>query len=114
MSEQPESVTITLTVPPGHSDWQSVIHWMNKSGWQTVKEIAAQIEAQLPKPKPEEPKNIGAVVEDRGGMRWVRFTTFDDGCHWAADGHGDWAPYATNATYDQINVVKILSEGVPE
>ena len=102
----PESVTITL--PPGHGDWKSVAEWLRKPDYATHNDLADQIEAQLPKPKPEEPKGLGAVVLDRTGMRWVRFTTFAvaDGCHWAADGS------ATNATYREIDVVEILSEGV--
>ena len=100
----PESVMITL--PPGHGDWKSVAEWLRKPDYATSNAIADQIEAQLPKPKPEEPKGLGAVVLDRTGMRWVRFTTFADGCHWAAAGS------ATNATYREIDVVEVLSEGV--
>ena len=105
----PESVTITLPIAnlAGRNlySWRGLVEVLTRHGWSV---IADQIEAQLPKPKPEEPKGLGAVVLDRTGMRWVRFTTFAvaDGCHWAADGS------ATNATYREIDVVEILSEGV--
>ena len=105
----PESVTITLPAAPCSAisfGWSNVIASLRKTNYVTAHDIADQIEAQLPKPKPEEPKGLGAVVLDRTGMRWVRFTTFADGCHWAADGS------ATNATYREIDVVEVLSEGV--
>ena len=100
----PESVTITLPIADRNLyNWRGLVEVLTRHGWSV---LADQIEAQLPKPKPEEPKGLGAVVLDRTGMRWVRFTTFADGCHWAADGS------ATNATYREIDVVEVLSEGV--
>ena len=105
----PESVTITLPASPCHAapiGWAAVIENLRETRFVVLSDLAGQIEAQLPKPKPEEPKGLGAVVLDRTGMRWVRFTTFADGCHWAAAGS------ATNATYREIDVVEVLSEGV--
>ena len=108
----PESVTITMSddLAGAAPSWPQVVdslrHVAITTGTLSPKVIADQIEAQLPKPKPEEPKGLGAVVKDRTGMRWVRFTTFADGCHWAADGS------ATNATYREIDVVEILFKGV--
>ena len=103
----PESVTITL--PPGHGDWKSVAEWLRKPDYATHNDIADQIEAQLPKPKPSEPKGLGAVVKDRNGLRWVHIDpdTDDD-----VDGawESEFAP--VNLRWSRIDVVEVLSEGV--
>ena len=62
-------------------------------------------------PKPEEPRGLGAVVEDVAGRRWVRLvragddSTQDD---WKRSGH-----HGTRA-YADIDAVKILSDGVSD
>lgn len=66
-----EPKTVTLTLVPGHCDWKSVVEWLRNPGYTTHNFIADQIEAQLPKLKPDEPKNLGAVVEANGRL-WVR------------------------------------------
>ena len=58
-------------------------------------------------PKPDEPTGLGAVVEDEGGDRWVKFADSEaDGRNWAG-GNGDH-----NRNWSEINVVEVLSEGV--
>lgn len=61
-------------------------------------------------PKPEEPKGLGAVVEDADGVRWVRvncqpFTPFRE----VTDNSGGYCQYRL---FDNIAAVKVLSEGV--
>lgn len=61
-------------------------------------------------PKPDEPKGLGAVVEDAEGVRWVRAT--DLLARWRHSTRGDnEIPWRS---YGGINVVKVLSEGVAE
>jgi len=77
----------------------------------TLEFIADQAEAQLPKPKPEEPTGLFAVVEDRDGGRWVNWRDPNSSMehtepwveHFGAD---------RNLNYDDIDVVKVLSPGV--
>jgi hypothetical protein len=67
-------------------------------------------------PKPEEPTGLGAVVEDATGRRWVR------GSDCPSEGTSE-SPFAVwkksdaltstgPASYNEIAVVKVLSEGV--
>lgn len=55
-------------------------------------------------PRPDEPKGLGAVVEDEDGTPWVRCENVDLDPHW----------YARNKKRDwhQIDAVRVLSEGV--
>ena len=64
-------------------------------------------------PKPDEPTGLGAVVEDADGRRWVRWHCDGDPMHvsknrpWSgANGVG------SDRAYDDINAVRVLSEGV--
>ena len=103
----PESVTITLPIADRNLyNWRGLVEVLTRHGWSV---LADQIEAQLPKPKPEEPKGLGAVVKDRDGDRWVRVDpdTSDDA-------NGAWESEYSFArkTYSAIDVVGILSEGV--
>ena len=111
----PESVTITMSydLAGAAPSWPQVVdslrHVAITTGTLSPKVIADQIEAQLPKPKPEEPKGLGAVVKDRNGLRWVR-ADLGEGPTWLEvlpDGsNGIWADYTA------IDVVEVLSEGV--
>jgi len=108
----PESVTITLPASPCHAapiGWAAVIENLRETRFVVLSDLADQIEAQLPKPKPEEPKGLGAVVKDRDGDRWVRVDpdTSDD-----ADGAWESEYSFARKTYSAIDVVGILSEGV--
>lgn len=53
--------------------------------------------------KPTEPTNLGAVVEEADGSRWV----FVDG-----SGENRWANRDSLAQYRNLDVVRVLSEGV--
>ena len=111
----PESVTITMSddLAGAAPSWPQVVdclrHVAITTGTLSPKVIADQIEAQLPKPKPEEPKGLGAVVKDRSGVRWVHIDpdTDDD-----VDGawESEFAP--VNLRWSRIDVVEVLSEGV--
>lgn len=67
----------------------------------------------LPKPKPEEPTGLFAVVEDREGVRWVNFHDRKaDRTHFQP-----WVPHFhprgdRSAEYSAIDAVKVLSPGV--
>ena len=104
----PESVTITLPASPCHAapiGWAAVIENLRETRFVVLSDLAGQIEAQLPKPKPEEPKGLGAVVKDRGGVRFVRVGAF---C-------GFWKSEFSSLhafDYADIDVVEVLSEGV--
>lgn len=69
--------------------------------------IADQIEAQTRPPKPAEPTGLGAVVEDAEGGHWVYLakTRASTRC-WRKYGVDRWAGY------EDINAVRVLSEGV--
>lgn len=54
-------------------------------------------------PKPEEPKGLGAVIEDENGVLWTR--AMKDDLPWI-EAEGEWS------NYTGINVVRVLSEGV--
>jgi hypothetical protein len=87
------------------------VHGQRSISARSVEFIADQIEGQLPKPKPEEPTGLFAVVEDRDGGRWVNWRDPNSSMehtepwveHFGAD---------RNLNYDDIDVVKVLSPGV--
>lgn len=54
--------------------------------------------------KPEEPTGLGAVVEDRKGGEWVRMAR--------KSGNSWQQPIGKFARYDEIDVLRVLSEGV--
>lgn len=62
-------------------------------------------------PKPDEPKGLGAVVKDSEGEKWVRVMVYGRE-PWAHNGNvGDFRAWRS---YDDIDVVEKLSEGVTE
>lgn len=66
-------------------------------------------------PKPDEPTGLGAVVEDADGQRFVRVCTLHPNrkaTEWRAASASDVA--GTNVEWDQIDAVRVLSEGVTE
>ena len=108
----PESVTITLPASPCHAapiGWAAVIENLRETRFVVLSDLADQIEAQLPKPKPEEPKGLGAVVKDRDGNRWVRVDP-NPGDNLLGAWESEFSP--TNKTYSAIDAVEVLSEGV--
>ena len=70
--------------------------------------FARQIEAQTRPPKPAEPTGLGAVVEDREGDLWLRYTDPGINAIWQQIGGG---PYRAYNVWADIDVVKVLSEG---
>lgn len=61
-----------------------------------------------PPPKPEEPLGVGALVEDRAGVQWLRVTSGPTRA---------WAPLGSVRIFDRwrdyadIAVVRVLEEG---
>ena len=112
----PESVTITWNddlAGAVMTGWRGVVFVLRtatrETGLDSPAIIADQIEAQLPKPKPEEPKGLGAVVLDRDGNRWVRVDP-NPGDNLLGAWESEFSP--TNKTYSAIDVVEVLFEGV--
>jgi hypothetical protein len=67
---------------------------------------------ELANPKPDEPTGLGAVVEDAAGDTWVRWT-LGEPPKYAPWRHSDATGQAAHRKYDQIDVVRVLHEGVP-
>lgn len=67
--------------------------------------VADAVDAALPKPRPDEPMGLGAVVRDGEGRVWVRIgnTIYP----WRCEGGSNFAVYA-----DIPNPIEVLSEGV--
>jgi hypothetical protein len=64
-------------------------------------------------PKPPEPTGLGAVVEDARGVRWVRTESAKGITNpWSAALHEKEPDTVRQFAYVDINVVKVLSEGV--
>ena len=78
-------------------------------------EIAAQIEEQV-RPRPAEPQGLGAVVEDRSGVRWIRLHTHGACNDWylvkANDYTREDVSHGGRRKWHQIDAVLVLSEGV--
>jgi hypothetical protein len=81
---------------------ETAINTLRNSPYISDAGLASQIEAQT-RPTIEEPKGLGAVVEDDKGVRWVR----TDGEDWPWD-----SPWKA-AVWGEITPVRVLSEGVP-
>lgn len=72
-----------------------------------VNAMQAALRSLFDPPKPDEPKGLGAVVEDETGIRWVR----------AAQAGDPWRPTSGPANwreYGLIKAVRVLSEGVTD
>lgn len=67
-----------------------------------ARKVADQIEAQTRPSKPAEPTGLGSVVQDREKRLWVRLATNPPWFH----------PEVFDKTWDQLDVVKVLSEGL--
>ena len=81
-------------------------------GWRptTAHGCRAALRSLLTPPKPDEPQGLGAVVEDADGVRWTRTQTPPNPGRWRADTPPQVLPGF--AGYDEINAVRVLSEGV--
>ena len=71
-----------------------------------LRDLPAPITPDL---KPEEPKGLGAVVEDADGNRWVRV---DDPSHSWVKSLRDEGAYTQRERWDTLAAVRVLSEGV--
>lgn len=60
------------------------------------------------RPKPDEPTGLGAVMEDKAGCLWIRSGASHVSPNWRRCGEDEWHDY------DDIDAVRVLSEGVPE
>jgi hypothetical protein len=87
---------ILLDVSAVDTYWRDVVRILNRHHFGAV---AQQIEEQTTKPL-SEPKGVGAVVEVDGGVRFVRIH----------DGY--WIGEDESQTWDNLNPVRVLSEGV--
>lgn len=73
-------------------------------------EVQAALRSLVTPPKPEEPRGIGAVVEDADGAQWVLVDRRNGVAGWR---HVDSTLVRPWAFYESIAVAKVLSEGVP-
>ena len=95
------------------SSWAEVVYHLRNFSSITAVCIADQIEAQT-RPAIEEPKGLGAVVEDREGFRWIRSQDASKDTSsvrpWLRE--DDRVLAQKWSTWDDLNVVRVLSEGV--
>lgn len=63
-------------------------------------------------PKPEEPTGLGAVVEDDAGRIYTRYETDAEPQPWWQSAHGPEHDVVRRFSWEDINVVRVLSEGV--
>lgn len=71
--------------------------------------LAEAVAGLAPKPKPEEPTGLGAVVEDAEGRHWVHVGPGGSFPVWAP---ADEEDNRIASSYDTITAVRILSPGV--
>lgn len=92
--------TRIVLIPDDYSrrDIERVVEKLEGIGFYAM---AAQFREHLPKPALSEPMGLGAVVRDREGVMWQRI---DADPPWFNKDKWD-------QTWDQLNVVEILSEG---
>lgn len=81
----------------------------------TVRVRAALREFARPTPSIDEPRGLGAVVEDADGKRFTRVCTKHvfqpEVSEWRCNGAADLE--RSNVQWSAINAVRILSDGVP-
>lgn len=105
-------IKITLG-PHDYGYWLNVVHELRR-GHGLFNQLADEIEARLPVPKPAEPQGLGAVVEvepmfpteDRDrDFAVTRLVRMDDGLWWAHGGNGGWY-------WQDVKAVRVLSKGI--
>lgn len=75
-------------------------------------DMQAALRSLLEPPKPDEPMGLGAVVEDREGVRWLR--TNPSGSHqWTRKDAGAKGLF-DHRPYDRLDVIRVLHEGWSE
>ena len=81
--------------------------WGHRWGDEQVDKMQAALrEFADPTPRIEEPTGLGAVVEDADGKTWCLCRNDNRGGWVRTDGKTFWK------SFDQINAVRVLSEGV--
>lgn len=76
-------------------------------------ELIDQIEQQTRPPKPAEPTGLGAVVEDAEGQKWLRVDWVNPWSLAKPQERRDGRMlHGSHVTWDRIDAVKVLSEGV--
>ncbi len=68
-------------------------------------QMQAALRSLIAPPKPDEPTGLGAVVEDASGRPWVFAGDVDSSGTW-------WYNAAEPERWNEINAVRVLSEGV--
>lgn len=109
------AVPVVVIDPEDRDDVQRVCDALYANGsrrfgveldWLDVQDaLRSLIEPPAP-PRPPEPTGLGAVVEDEDGKLWIRTADTDCACPWAR------ASAYEEVDYDQIEAIKVLSEGV--
>lgn len=74
--------------------------------WEVVAEQFRPFKDPTYRAKPDEPKGLGAVVEDQAGCLWVRFTSKSG--PWWRNHVGE------NRRWETVAAAKVLNEGVPD
>lgn len=86
-----------------------------KSSESTIDIVVRQMQSALRSlatdPKPEEPRGLGAVVEDADGVLWVRCSP-DRFRACSGEARGLYQRYAGADERDRIAAVRVLSQGV--
>jgi len=104
----------TVTLDLANTPWctaAEIVENLRAGGKLAAGWIADQIEAQTKPPKPAEPTGLGAVVEDSQGREWLRRVRDKGRAPWAHYDESERGVYTRD--YDDINAVRVLSEGVP-
>jgi len=109
-------VTVTLNMADNPLGWSGVTRSEMLRALRAEKSLtgawlADQIEAQTKPPKPAEPTGLGAVVEDADGMRWVQARAEE--YPWRPSVAVEIGAGPLYKPWDQIDAVRVLSEGVP-
>ena len=90
------------------NDPAAIVERLRETNSVAAHAIADQIEAQTRPPKPDEPTGLGAVVEDAQGVRWIRKGNTSHGEDWTRQVGEAWS----GGSWDRIDAVRVLSEGV--
>ena len=87
---------------------------MKSNGWTGIDDDAPSdmqtvLRSLVAPPKPDEPRGLGAVVEDQSGRRWVRIEPEGIAVAWTSHVRGE---VPKEYSWSNIAAVRVLSEGV--
>lgn len=89
-------------------DIESIVRLsIDDSQWARIEIAARRRLAEFASPKPEEPTQLGAVVEDSEGKRFIRVHETEN-CRWFRVGVGSLC------TWEGVRAVTVISPGAPE